>query len=133
MPPKNMPPKNMPDILEKCSLSETNCYPLIIFIVCFIIGIISHIIKIVMIMIDKNKKDKMRHIFEDLGVFIGAFISCTIPMFILINITCNTRDPFRHNKCPENPGWGYMWLIFFPCIACCALSMLMTTLEISLM
>jgi len=131
-----MPPKNnhdIPDILDKCKFSDTNCYPLIIFIVCFIIGIILHIIKIVSIIIDKKKQDKMKYIFNDLGIFIGGFISCTIPMFILINITCNTRDPFRHNKCPENPGWGYFWLIFFPCIACCAVSILITRFEIALM
>ena len=119
MTPKNNP--DIPDIFDKCKLSDTNCYPLIIFIICFIIGIISHIIKISMIIIDKNKKDKMKHIFEDLGVFIFAFISFTIPMFFLINSTCNTRNPFLNNKCPENPVWGYIWLFFFPCIASCAL------------
>ena len=101
---------------EGCE-SVFKCYPMILFLVCFLCGCIGNVISISgELTSDDNLEQKLSKSGAKLLSIICGFLCCTVPCFFIIKMGCDSQG------CNSILGW--IFSIGPTILICCCLMMI---------
>ena len=104
--------------ISKACIKKWDCYPMRIFLIFTACGLGSFIINIIHeLFTNENLETKLKVEGALLFQYLCGILSCTLPIFLLINKSCKT-------SC--NPVLGWFWLFGLPLIICICITLVIS-------